>query len=779
MVEEARQGERLEEDVKDAATKVDLLNGEIAFNHSLGAILERLQAIQQTLELVLRASLDDSLVNAVELFCKAVGDLAALPFTGSTRISSVLEAKVIDLRSHLEGKLTECWNSHIIINPSEGSIRLCQNGEGVLKPLFFPRLSADLPSGPSVHLDSLIVALRKLNALDELLQSFCYSFESLILSPRLQVRPDGVINRLDVQGDEIRILGDSTDLSAEALFQDLDLIVGFLRTQLPPSLRGSAIQFLMPRLISKLITTWLASAVPEDLEGMEDFEDTVSLVGRFGQRLDTYQWPGSHELLKWKQSISSIWLRKREEISLDKVRKLLYRGPGDGERVERVETQIISRNDEVFPSSVDWDAGWSDEEKSPTVSKDPPTAAKPAVGHDEEDVSAWGLNDDEDTTTTEDRAEPSGVADDDGEAWGWGDENEDAVKSRQTSPSTQKTKTNGIPQTAQQAEREVTLRETYNITSLPKEILEIISQVISDAVRLETPDYASLPIASAASDLLRLPGLILAMYRASSSTSYSRHPSGQMFLYNDSVWLAERLHHLHSDHATPLGRKIPTRTTYNLKLKENTSALESFSKRVYTKEMESQRTIIADLLDGAQGFVHCTEHPFAGEIDLAIASTIDRLRLLYRDWKDVLSHSALLQSIGSLLSTVIDKIIVDIEDMPDISEAESKQLATYCNRIATLEDLFRPVQESPNHAQSSDQEAVPITPLYTSHWLKFQYLANILESSLIDIKYLWTEGELGLEFDTEELVDLIVALFADSQHRRTAVAEIRGRRGVR
>lgn len=43
----------------------------------------------------------------------------------------------------------------------------------------------------------------------------------------------------------------------------------------------------------------------------------------------------------------------------------------------------------------------------------------------------------------------------------------------------------------------------------------------------------------------------------------------------------------------------------------------------------------------------------------------------------------------------------------------------------------------------------------------------------MDIKYLWSQGKLGLEFQMEELVDLIEALFTDSDHRRKAIGEIR------
>lgn len=263
-----------------------------------------------------------------------------------------------------------------------------------------------------------------------------------------------------------------------------------------------------------------------------------------------------------------------------------------------------------------------------------------------------------------------------------------------------------------------------------------------------------------------MPGLVLSMYRASAPAYYAMDPSGSMFLYNDSLWIAESLRLF-------TGTQFKRSGQINVGAAETEiSSLESFAKRTYGKEMESQRTVIGDLLDGAQGFANCTEAPFSQECDIAVSSVVDRLREMHKEWKVVLSHSALLQSLGSLLSTVVNKIIVDVEDMSDISEPESQRLTTFCNRIATLEDLFLP-QKSPTATAEAEQTAIPLTAVYTPNWLKFQYLANILEGSLVDIKYLWTEGELRLEFEAGELVDLIEALFADSEHRRKAIGEIR------
>ena len=150
-----------------------------------------------------------------------------------------------------------------------------------------------------------------------------------------------------------------------------------------------------------------------------------------------------------------------------------------------------------------------------------------------------------------------------------------------------------------------------------------------------------------------------------------------------------------------------------------------------------------------------------------VNSVVGRLRDVYKQWRLVLCHFALLHLINSLPSTVLD----NIEDMSDMSEADSQRLTDFCNRVAALEDLF--ISEiSPSEA-AHGEAPIPTTAVFTSNWLKIQYLPNTLESSLVDIKYLWTEGELGLEFQTEKLVDLIVALFADSEHWRKAIGEIR------
>jgi len=238
-----------------------------------------------------------------------------------------------------------------------------------------------------------------------------------------------------------------------------------------------------------------------------------------------------------------------------------------------------------------------------------------------------------------------------------------------------------------------------------------------------------------------------------------------MLIYNDSSRLAEQLQAFAQGQSNG-STSVQTDPLKVQKLEPGIKALESFGKRAYSAEMESQRTILKDLLDAAQGFVNCNSSPYAEECDNAISMTVDRLRSVYTQWKPVLSHSALLQSIGSLLSSVIAKMMTDVEDLSDIGDEESKKLRSYCDRISTIHDIF-------SHEPVEGEESRDMTGVYCPNWFKFQYLAEIMESSLADIKYLWTEGELSLEFDVEEVTDLILALFLDNDHRRRAIAEIR------
>lgn len=105
-----------------------------------------------------------------------------------------------------------------------------------------------------------------------------------------------------------------------------------------------------------------------------------------------------------------------------------------------------------------------------------------------------------------------------------------------------------------------------------------------------------IPVSPAAPGLFSLPTLILAMYRSVSPLYYIDEPGGNMYLYNDAVWLSEKLREFAAEWKNR--DDLPPRAYGMVKLDPEIKILESFGKRAYTNELNAQRTIINDLLAG-------------------------------------------------------------------------------------------------------------------------------------------------------------------------------------
>ena len=768
IVQQGDQGRQLRADVLDSDNQAQLLEKELVFNQDLESSLRRLQAIHGRLDQIQRAILDDKLLEAADALTPAQEDIRTLASSNNVRVFEAFSSNVADLRNELVTRLDERWQNHVFLDKQRSAVTIKSKEDGKL-PLNM-RIFLTEVGYNALDVESITTAMRRIGTFENTVSSLSKNIELLLLRPRMLVQADGSIRSISISGRTIASSEEDHDLSAESLFSDIIALIKFFCQELPLSMTKPLSQILMPALLSPLVSLWLMSAVPEHLDGMEDFQHTVSFVKDFGSRLDALQWPGKKELDQWTANVPNTWLRKRQETVLNNVRKLLSRGISSTETVERKETHIISNKDEILAVNAkndDWNTRWSDDDEESKENAPISPQNDQTNKSDDEDVSAWGFED-----AKEDQAElpqspnsPEDVLEDDGAAdWGWGAEDD---QSPVTEKKAEAEKANGVHRPKQQNDQQqITLTEVYTITSLPKELSDIISNVISDYTQLQSPSYARSPFRQCAPSLASLPALALALFRASSPIAYDAHPSSNMLLYNDCLWLAEHLDSLYHN--------VPEKQGSNkqeLNIKVLTTTLQSHGRRSYSKEMDSQRTIITDLLDGAQGFANCTVHPFNQECDLAVDSTIKRLRHLHQEWKSVLSHSALVQAIGSLLSTVCSKMILDIEDLSDISEPQSQQLKRYFTQIASLEDIFTP--EAPEGSSPEDGSSVPVTAAYVPSWFRFQYLGLILDGSMSDILDLWNEQDLSLEFKVEELIDLVKALFEDGPRRRSAILEIR------
>lgn len=587
----------------------------------------------------------------------------------------------------------------------------------------------------------MLEALEKLRSLDDSLQSFSKVFDRRICQQVLSGSAEAVVCSIDPTSHCLTLSPSDEKKVARNVLDCLSSVFLFLHAHFPQRL-GSAIGTkLSEQLLDTLIRDWLTPSIPLNLSHLQQVDDIRSRVRELAELISSYRWPGHRELTVWMERLPQTWLDKRRASALDAVRQVFKARRMPNREVERVERHNITRDDEAFVQN-----GVSNGNASLTDAHPETTAPlTELVNKEEEDLSAWDL-DDETENNGNAVASPTGASED---VEHGSDGNSHDCNSRTGNAAI-------LFLNGSTKDHQVTLTETYIITDIPDHLLDIISREVQDAERMKASEFAAFEGIFISAGLQSLPTLILALFRATAPAYYtSKMANGNMHLYNDCIYVAEKLRNLAQ------GAKLKL-------LLDECHVLERFARSAYAKEMDIQRTVLGDLLDGAQGFVNCTIFPNSTECENAVSSTIDRLRTVHHEWSSILSRSALLQSSGSLLSSVIEKIVKDIEDMEDISEGESQRLAAFCGRFTALEHLFMP-----EGVDRGDAEAVPLTAVYVSNWLRFQYLSNILESSLVDIKYLWVEGELSLEFTADEVVELIEALFAESSHRRNAIVEIR------
>ncbi|GAB7359319.1 hypothetical protein MBLNU230_g5970t1 [Neophaeotheca triangularis] len=761
IVSAAEEASKLKSDVQDAGSKAALLEKEVAFNDSLVGTLEHLRSANAMLDGVQEKASAGQVAQALRKLEEANSVVEGLGGLGDSRAYGLLKARSSELKSSIAETANDYWNLLVAVNIKDHCVVIRERNDEAI----------------GGDIQTVLDTLAGLQTLDATLQRFGKDFERAIIRPRIFSDRQGRLGAVNIDHDRIECqASDKSSQQSTELFKDLHNIVDYLATRLPSSVCVPLSQHLIPKLASQLEEEWLDPAMPLDLGQLDAFNQLLADVIALADKVDGHDWHGSAPLREWVQSIPRLWLTKRREAVLGDVRNVVFAGLRDTKVVERVETQMVSKEDALAGGGGGGEGGggegaedewgaWDDQDEDPV----PPTPQTKSVysdgttehsDNDDDEATAWGIDDADDIDKDEDNEE---------EAWGW--DNEDDTQKPGSPTSARKQPPSPLKNISQSAEnqpqeREMTLRESYTVTSIPDSILSMIQQIISDAQSLATPAHASSPIAPAAAALYTIPTLALAIYRATAPTAYSNLPVGNMLIYNDALRLASSLRNWQATQ--------PAQS--RLRLDADVKALETFAKRAYTSEMEAQRTVVRDMLDGAQGFGSCTVQPYKSESESAVEQTVDRLREVHRQWKDILPPSALLQSLGNLLATVTGKVISEVEDLQDISEADSKQLKKLLDTVSGLRELFitpAQPQQSGGGPVEGGGEGNDMTFIYCPSWLKFQYLGEVLESSLADIKYMWQEGELSLEFEPEEVVDLIEALFAESDYRRKAVGDIR------
>jgi len=335
-----------------------------------------------------------------------------------------------------------------------------------------------------------------------------------------------------------------TDKSAKSLFTDLDRIFSFLVQSLPAELVETVSSTLIPETVQRITTVWLDSVVPSSLKDMDQFQSVIADTKDFCNRLKALGFTNLGPLQDWTESAPRVWLSKCREAALDAVRKKLANGLGESKRVEKLEKEVVSvqegkqlvANGAVSEEDHEWSA-WDDggDAAEPRSSAEE-SASKPQEQGADDIVDAWGWGDDGAEEPTEEKPQESkeskGEEDEVVEAWGWGDEtgnDDDEANQLQDQPP--------AAQTGQKT-RELVLKELYSISSLPQQVLDLISSVVEDAAALTQETFANSHVASVAAGLFGVPTLVLAMFRAVAPYHYSSQVGGNMYVWSPFQKLA-------------------------------------------------------------------------------------------------------------------------------------------------------------------------------------------------------------------------------------------------
>ncbi|KAF4808892.1 Centromere/kinetochore protein zw10-like protein [Colletotrichum siamense] len=746
--------------IQDAEEHIHFLEREVMYTEQLHDALRGIQHVNELLGEVEQAMNERRIIDSLRWLEKSWTELDAVPVNKKTcRVMRLLDLRAFELKSNVHDVFDHVWASLVHTDLQAGSLSIYGKLEG-----------------EQMTLSEAIIGLQAYKEVEDRMSKLWHEVDQAIVSPRMDAEASSL--------PSIRASENVVELNGEAgrtideLFTDLRKLVEFLAARLTPDLLMFFSPIMMSDLVPRLIKVWLDGAVPATLKDIDRFQAVIQSARGFCEVLEENGFTGFTELKEWVGSAPSIWLAKCRETALDSVRNQLSNGLGAPKQVEKVEKQMVSRSEgkELTANNAaagaatddDWGAAWGVDDE-PADEKDTTQQSQ----EEDDGADAWGWDDEDQGADKkeEEPAQPSqepAAADEDdaADAWGWGDE--DATEPAQEpepkpQPRKSPAKQEKMATPAGDDSREMVLKEIYHISSMPEPVLELILAILEDGAALTRPEYENSPVAAAAPGLFSLPTFALAMFRAVSPHYYALDIGGNMFLYNDAMYLSEKLSELAS--AWKSRADLTTRAQNMLRIDNDIKSLQNFATRAYTNELGVQKTVLRDLLGGDQSLMQ------QDELDSCVDSAVARVRSLAVTWESILSRSVWYQAVGSLADAISSKIISDVMESSTIGQDDAYRIAQLIAKITELDDLFLPSRTAASSGSGKDE--IPTTAQYAATWLRLKYLSEVLQSNLNEVKYLWCDSELSLYFSADEVVDLIEASFDANPRMRETIRAIR------
>lgn len=596
----------------------------------------------------------------------------------------------------------------------------------------------------------------------------------------------------------------SRDTSLDTLSRLLDFLDEKVFPHLPQPQREIFPRTFAKPVTSSIMTNVLTPSLPSTLEGLPiflqltrkavDFESkyVVNLLG--GDSME-------RKIKTWADNVCSHYERARRVHILGTVRKVILehatrvdstfmaevRIPAEGVLHDQIAVTDQQDVTECSPSSED---AWNlDDNQSFSMSnsgsavdeqswgfddeiekqEQPAAVAEPSPGAkaDPDPGDAWGWNDDE--TPEEPVDDEAGTDSSQGGLWDddpWGDNNDSPTRSLAIpaiAPVVKSQKltrgqkvasgsSNGPSKASQDPSCDS--KERYLVSTLTTEVVRIIEKCLEEGKALATSHIFPQSSTSPPGNLImHSSSSVLDLYCGLYPVVVTPRPSDatvHVQFSNDCYFLSEELGRVLSKTKAP--------SDVEEKLQEGRADLKVLADSWFYDAIDKQVAALCSTLASVNGFTGTSDQDRYDECETAVTTVLQNIKRLARAWKKVLPKGKYYIAMGNVVDGVLLRILDDILAIPDIPEVESHKLGELCRILFALEELF---------VENAESLVVSFVP----SWLKFSYLSELLGASMADLTYLFDEGAL-VDFEIEELVKLVRALFADTPLRAKTLNKI-------
>ncbi|KAI0642247.1 hypothetical protein C8Q79DRAFT_917367 [Trametes meyenii] len=300
--------------------------------------------------------------------------------------------------------------------------------------------------------------------------------------------------------------------------------------------------------------------------------------------------------------------------------------------------------------------------------------------------------------------------------------------------------------------------ESFLVSGRTKELLQLVEDVLREGAELVSSGILGGHVSGSPGNIIvQAAPMALELYRAlvpvANATLLQQSAKEPMRFSNDCRFIGQELERI-------VAKLNGPKAAAQDKLEEGLETLKALADSWFEDAIAREERLIEEALDRARRFIDTTHQERYDECESAVNDVFQRIRRVAPQWEAVLAKSKYYEALGAIVETALSRVLSEVLSLEDITEVESQRLSELCRILNALEWLFVEDQEQPSFVAS-----------YVPSWLKFSYLSELLEASIADISYLFEEGAL-VDFEIEELVKLVRALFADTPLRANTINKL-------